>query len=64
MDVAETETNPNDGGIIPNWFNLDILAIYDNLNPVTKKGQQDQRAWRKSAIDSNGKAWASLQTVC
>jgi len=63
MDDAETESNPNDGGLIPNWFNLDISAIYDNLNPATKKGQQDQRAWRKSAIDSNGKAITSVGII-
>jgi hypothetical protein len=63
MDDAETETNPNDGGLIPNWFNLDISAIYDNLNPATKKRQQDQRAWRKSAIDTNGKAITSVGII-
>ena len=52
-----------DAQAVGNWFNLDILAIYDNLNPVTKKGQQDQRAWRKSAIDSNGKAITSVGII-
>jgi hypothetical protein len=63
MDDAETQTNPNDGSIMPNWFNLDIYAIYDNLNPATKKGQQDQRAWGKSAIDSNGKVITSVGII-
>jgi len=46
--------------IIPSWFHLDISEIYDHLNPATKKGQNDQRTWRKCAIDVNGKPITSV----
>jgi len=49
--------------IIPSWFHLDISEIYDHLNPATKKGQNDQRTWRKCAIDINGKPITSVGII-
>jgi len=63
MDNTWSEINPNDSVVIPNWFNLDIYEIYYNFNPATKKEQKDQWAWRKSAIDSNGKPIASVGII-
>jgi hypothetical protein len=53
----------NEDSLIPSWFNLDMSEIYNNLNPSTKKGQQDQRVWRKSAIDINGKPITSVGII-
>jgi hypothetical protein len=49
--------------LIPSWFHLDISEIYDHLNPATKKGQNDQRTWRKCAIDINGKPITSVGVI-
>jgi hypothetical protein len=32
---------------IPEWFNLELDSIYDQLNPGTKEGIAQTRAWRK-----------------
>jgi hypothetical protein len=53
----------NEDSLIPSWFNLDMSEIYNHLNPSTKKGQQDQRAWRKSAIDNNRKEITSIGII-
>ncbi len=48
---------------VPVWYELDIEAIYDHLNPRTKQGQAYQRGWRKRVIDSAGKPLTSIGLV-
>jgi hypothetical protein len=48
---------------IPDWFNLKISEIYNNLNPVTKKEQQDQRSWHKSTMGIHGKPTTSVGMI-
>jgi len=53
----------NEDSLIPSWFNLDMSEIYNHLNPSTKKGQQDQCVWQKSAININGKPITSIDII-
>jgi len=48
---------------IPDWFNLDLESIYDKLNPRTKEGVAQARAWRKRATDGTGKPMTSIGIV-
>jgi hypothetical protein len=59
IDDLLSETDIEDS-LIPSWFYLDISEIYSHWNPATKKGQQDQCVWQKSAIDINGKPITSV----
>jgi hypothetical protein len=38
--VSEIATD--DSIPIPDWYNLELKEIFNNLNPTTKKGEQDQ----------------------
>jgi hypothetical protein len=60
---AVTETAMDDSIPIPGWFNLKISEIYNNLNPVTKKEQQDQRSWHKSTMGIHGKPTTSVGMI-
>jgi len=53
----------DDSTPIPDWYNLQIDEIYDQLNPRTKQGQLTQRAWRKCAVDGTGKPLTSIGLV-
>jgi hypothetical protein len=48
---------------IPFWNNLQLDEIYDKINPTTKIGINEQRVWRKKAVDVNGKAITSVGIV-
>jgi len=60
---AASKEAADDSTPIPDWYNLQIDEIYDQLNPRTKQGQLTQRAWHKHAVDGTGKPLTSIGLV-
>jgi hypothetical protein len=60
---AVSKEAADDSTPIPDWWNLQINEIYDQLNPRMKQGQLTQRAWHKCAVDGTGKPLTSIGLV-
>jgi hypothetical protein len=56
----DEEENKEEDTPLPDWINLNITEIYNQLNPYTQEAKINQREWRKRAIDSNGRALHSV----